>query len=179
MTQALLRWNMVPPQTIIYYSPRYQISPFDLRVPKPDALSGSGGVPSDSLAHWREGRPPQISVGQYAVSQDDWTAKAAAKFGRSLPQGNDLPGTVWRRGGDLSGRRGIAAPRLRPSRTLNFHAPGSAAGPAVGSIHAIGAIHDRIAQRETDTRAQLLIAQWSIESDKEVWIGNPRHHDTC
>ena len=27
MTQALLRWNMVPPQTVVYYAPRYQISP--------------------------------------------------------------------------------------------------------------------------------------------------------
>ncbi len=26
MTQALLRWNMVPTQTIVYYEP-YQISP--------------------------------------------------------------------------------------------------------------------------------------------------------
>jgi phage terminase large subunit-like protein len=28
MTQALLRWNMVPPQTIIYYSEPYEISPY-------------------------------------------------------------------------------------------------------------------------------------------------------
>jgi predicted phage terminase large subunit-like protein len=27
MTQALLRWNMVPQQTVIYYNPPYQISP--------------------------------------------------------------------------------------------------------------------------------------------------------
>jgi len=27
MTQALLRWNMVPQQTVVYYNPPYQISP--------------------------------------------------------------------------------------------------------------------------------------------------------
>ena len=27
MTQALIRWNMVPEQTVVYYSPRVQISP--------------------------------------------------------------------------------------------------------------------------------------------------------
>ena len=27
MTQALLRWNMVQEQTVVYYAPRYQISP--------------------------------------------------------------------------------------------------------------------------------------------------------
>jgi predicted phage terminase large subunit-like protein len=27
MTQALLRWNLVPEQTVVYYAPRYQISP--------------------------------------------------------------------------------------------------------------------------------------------------------
>jgi len=27
MTQALLRWNMVPEQTVVYYAPRVQISP--------------------------------------------------------------------------------------------------------------------------------------------------------
>lgn len=27
MTQALLRWNMVPRQTVVYYNQPYQISP--------------------------------------------------------------------------------------------------------------------------------------------------------
>jgi phage terminase large subunit-like protein len=27
MTQALLRWRMVPQQTVVYYNPPYQISP--------------------------------------------------------------------------------------------------------------------------------------------------------